>query len=67
MPPHTKYTIRMSMVSTTRERPYTAKYKLTYTDGVTNTVEDEGINTNVWYSKSDSSVVAMEKCLETNC
>ena len=41
----------------TDKRPYTAKYRLTYSDDTTNIVEDQGTQTNVWYTNSRHEVV----------
>ena len=46
----------MYMMQTTTDVPYTAKYKVTYNDGSTRTVEDEGVMKNVFYSDAKSDV-----------
>ena len=46
VPPRSKVKVKMTIMETIENVPYTAKYKVTYEDGQTKIVNDEGIMKN---------------------
>ena len=67
VPPQSKWTVQMVMDEATTKRPYTAKYKLTYENGGTNIVEEEGTKTNVGFFNSRYDIVNMTICTVPHC
>ena len=53
VPPRSRIKVKMVIMQTIEDVPYTAKYKITYTDGSTKIVKDEGVMKNAFYANSN--------------
>ena len=60
VPPKSRIKLKAFMIQTIMDVPYTAKYRLTYTDGSTKTVHDKGVMKNVFYSDAKVDVGHVE-------
>ena len=56
VPPKHRIRVKMFMMQNIVDVPYTAKYRITYEDGSTKVVNDEGVMKNVFYSDSQVEV-----------
>merc|ERR1712008_401081 len=52
IPPRSRIKVKMVVMQTIEDVPYTSKYKITYTDGSTKIVKDEGVMKNAFYANS---------------
>ena len=52
VPAKSRIKVKMFMIQTNMDVPYTAKYRLTYQDGSVKTVHDKGVMKNSFYSNS---------------
>ena len=48
IPPRSRITVKMTIMQTIENVPYTAKYKVTYDDGQTKIINDEGVMKNAF-------------------
>ena len=53
VPPRSRIKVKMVIMQTIQDVPYTSKYKIKYTDGRTKIVNDEGVMKNAFYASSD--------------
>ena len=52
IPPRSRIKVKMVVMQTIEDVPYTSKYIITYTDGSTKIVKDEGVMKNAFYANS---------------
>ena len=53
VPPRSRIKVKMVINQTIEDVPYTAKYKIKYTDGRTKIIKDEGVMKNAFYANSN--------------
>ena len=53
VPPRSRIKVKMVIMQTTENVPYTAKYKVTYDDGTTKIINDEGVMNNAFLANSN--------------
>ena len=53
VPPRSRIKVKMVIMQTIEDVPFTAKYKIKYTDGSTKIVTDEGVMKNAFYATSN--------------
>ena len=60
VPPRSKIKVKMVIMQTIEDVPYTAKYEIKYTDGRTKIVYDNGVMKNAFFARSYVSSSAPE-------
>jgi hypothetical protein len=53
VPPRSRIKVKMVIMQTIEDVPYTSKYKIKYTDGRTKIINDEGVMKNAFYASSN--------------
>ena len=53
VPPRSRIKVKMVIMQTIEDVPYTSKYKIKYTDGRTKIINDEGVMKNAFYASNN--------------